>query len=217
MKFAKLVVIFLCVLFIDSDRAFSDNIKIENDDVQSYYLLGDDSTKTPRRRGINPFIPVSIGVASFFYLLNPIILYENDKIALGITKEISVGFGNTGEHRFAFEYSYIFRENYSSHFRLSYKYDYFLTSSIKPSHILQGTGVLSLGAGYFNGITYHGIFPEITYGYSIRNHKLLIYPHTKLRFTYIFEKGKSNITDFSFGVMVGFANPFIDKKIRRYY
>jgi hypothetical protein len=217
MKQARILILLICILFLNSDNVFSDNIKIENHNISSVNLLGSDSAKTPMHRGFNPFVPVSIGVATFFYILNPIVLYENDKIALGVTKEISVGFGNFGEHRFAFEYSYIFRENYSSHFRLSYKYDYFLTSGLLPSHTLQGTGVVTFGAGFFNGITYHGIFPEITYGYSLRNHKLLIYPHTKLRFTYIFEKGKSNITDFSFGVIIGFANPFIDKKIRRYY
>jgi len=28
------------------------------------------------------------------------------------------------------------------------------------------------------------------------------------------EKNKSNISDFSFGIVIGFANPFIDLKIR---
>jgi hypothetical protein len=218
MKLVKITIL-LCffILLLNTERAISENIVQEKGiNVHQYFSEGD-STKRPVRKGFNPFIPVSIGVASFFYLLNPIILYENDKVALGITKEISVGFGDMGEHRFAFEYSYIFRQNYDHHFRLSYKYDYFLTMGVLPSHNLQGVGVLSFGAGYFNGITYHGFFPEITYGYSIRNHKLLIYPHTKLRYTYILEKGKSSITDFSFGIIVGFANPFIDKKIRRYY
>ncbi|MFA5405379.1 MAG: hypothetical protein WC358_10635 [Ignavibacteria bacterium] len=217
MNSVKISILFFVILFNCSGKINSEVILYENGNNFLQYYSNEDSIKRPSRKGFNPFIPISVGVASFFYILNPIILYENNKIALGVTKEISVGFGDLGEHRLAFEYSYIFRQNFDHHFRLSYKYDYFLTSGIEPSHMLQGTGVLSFGAGYFNGITYHGVFPEITYGYSIRNHKLLIYPHTKLRFTYIFEKGKSNITDFSFGIMIGFANPFIEKNFRRYY
>jgi|WetSurMetagenome_2_1015567.scaffolds.fasta_scaffold09400_4 hypothetical protein len=218
MNLLKLSILLIIIFsFLNSEKVVSQNITQENGKILTQYLADGDTTERPVHKGFNPFIPVSLGVASFFYLLNPIILYENDKIALGITKEISVGFGDFGEHRFAFEYSYIFRQNFSQHFRLSYKYDFFLTSGVKPSNMLQGAGVVTLGAGYFNGITYHGYFPEITYGYSIRNHKLLIYPHMKLRYTYILEEGKSNITDFSFGIIVGFANPFFDKKIRRYY
>jgi hypothetical protein len=217
MKKFRITILFLCFFCIVPVKRISAGENLFNNKFSSQYFFDDDSVKNRPRRGFNPFLPVSIGVASFFYILNPIIIYENDKVALGVTKEISVGFGDMGEHRFGFEYSYIFRQNYDHHFRLSYKYDIFLTSGIKPSHMLQGTGVLSVGAGYFNGITYHGFFPEITYGYSVRNHKLLIYPHTKLRYTYILEKGKSSILDFSFGVMIGFANPFIDKNFRRYY
>ncbi len=217
MKLIRISILLFILLFADLEKVNSQEINSHFGKNLQEYIHCEDSTERPVRKSFNPFLPISIGVATFFYLLNPVILYENDKIALGITKEISVGFGNFGEHRFAFEYSYIFRQNYDHHFRLSYKYDNFLTSGLQPSHNLQGTGVLTLGAGFFHGLTYHGVFPEITYGYSIRNHKLLIYPHTKFRWTYIFEKTKSNITDFSFGIIIGFANPLIDKKIRRYY
>lgn len=217
MKLIKISILLFILLFADLEKVNSQEINSHFGKYLPEYICFEDTTERPVRKSFNPFLPVSIGIATFFYLLNPVILYENDKIALGITKEISVGFGNFGEHRFAFEYSYIFRQNYDHHFRLSYKYDNFLTSGVQPSHNLQGTGILTLGAGFFHGLTYHGIFPEITYGYSIRNHKLLIYPHTKLRWTYIFEKTKSNITDFSFGIMIGFANPLTEKKIRRYY
>ncbi len=217
MRLFKVSILIIISFITNSAEVISQDLIPKNEKIILQNYFNDDSTELPMKKSFNPFIPITIGVASFFYLLNPIILYENDKIALGITKEISVGFGDIGQHRLAFEYSYIFRQNYDHHFRLSYKYDYFLTSGIKPSNLLQGTGVVSFGAGYFNGITYHGFFPEITYGYSIRNHKLLIYPHTKFRYTYILENRKSNIMDFSFGIIVGFANPFIDKKIRRYY
>ncbi len=83
--------------------------------------------------------------------------------------------------------------------------------------MLQGTSVISAGAGYYTDFNSNGIFPEITYGYSIRNHKLLFYPHIKLRHTFITDKEKPDITDLSFGIILGIANPFIDLDIRRKY
>jgi hypothetical protein len=160
----------------------------------------------------NSTLPIGIGVASFLYLLNPIAIFQNDRIGGGLTKEISLGFGYFGEHRFAAEYSYIFREGSSSHFRLGYKYDILLKDKLRPSNLLQGTSVISLGASYFYDLEYHGVSPEISYGYSIRNDKLLIYPNLKLRYTYIPEG--ASMVDFSLGFMIGFANPFIDLKIR---
>jgi hypothetical protein len=162
----------------------------------------------------NPTLPLAIGILSIFYFVNPIILYENEKVSAGLTKELSLGFGNFGEYRVGFEYSLIFRGYQKSHIRLSVKYDN-LINNIEPSNMLQGTSVLSIGSGYFTDFEGHGFFPEISYGYSIRNDKLLFYPHIKIRYTVMTEKSKSNISDFSFGILIGFANPFIDLKIRQ--
>jgi len=52
--------------------------------------------------------------------------------------------------------------------------------------MLQGTGVVSLGAGYFTNFSKQGLFPELTYGYSLRNHKILIFPHIKIRHAFMF-------------------------------
>ena len=164
----------------------------------------------------NPTLPLAIGILSIFYFVNPIILYEDEKVSAGLTKEISLGFGDFGEYRAGFEYSLIFRGYQKSHIRLSFKYDNLL-DNIEPSNMLQGTSVLSIGGGYFTDFNGHGFFPEISYGYSIRNDKLLFYPHIKARYTVMTEKNKSNITDVSFGILIGFANPFIDLKIRRKY
>lgn len=162
-------------------------------------------------------LPISIGIAAVLYLINPILVYEDKKLYAGFTKEISVGWGKFGEHRTAFEYSLIVGGNIRHFIRFSYKYDYLLNSDIQPSHNLQGTGVLSFGAGYFTDFDGSGLFPEITWGYSLRNHKLLFYPHIKLRHTFMLKKGKSDITDISFGMIIGIANPFIDVPIRRKY
>lgn len=156
--------------------------------------------------------PLAIGVASFLYLLNPIVLFENDKIAGGLTKEISLGFGKFGEYRTTFEYSYLFRADLKSHLRAGLKYDFLLKKGIKPSNYLQGTPVVTVGVDYFTDLTHSGVSPEISYGYSIRNNKMLFYPSLKVRYTYV-PKG-SNIVDFSVGIILGIANPFIDLKIR---
>lgn len=159
-------------------------------------------------------IPIAIGIWSFLYLFNPTIQYEDDRIRSGLTKEFSLGFGYFGEYRLGFEYSFIFKENQKSQFRFSLHYDY-LMADIKPSNMLQSTGVISVGSGLFTDFDGQGIGPEVAYGFSIRNHKFLFFPHIKLRHTFMFEKRKADITDFSFGIIIGIANPFIDLKIRR--
>lgn len=170
-----------------------------------------------KNRASNSTLPISIGVLSVIYLLNPILEYKDKKLYLGITKEISVGWGKLGEHRTAFEYSMIFSGNVRHNLRFSYKYDFLLKQGIEPSHMLQGTAVFSAGAGYFTDFDSQGVFPELSYGYSIRNHKLLFFPHIKFRHTFMLEKGKPGITDLSFGIILGIANPFIDVNIRRKY
>jgi len=175
-----------------------------------------DTNFTLSKRGINPTIPAALGVAGFFYLFNPIVLLEDDKIALGITKEVSLGFGNFGENRVSFEYSYIFRESGSSQLRLGFKRDLIL-SDILPSHQLQASTVFTTGASAFYDFEGWGVSPEVAFGFSLRNDKLLIYPHVKGRYTYTFNELKSNIIDFSFGIIIGFANPFSELKIRRHW
>lgn len=162
-------------------------------------------------------LPISIGVLSAVYLINPVFELSERKLYLGLTKEVSVGWGKLGEHRTSAEYTMIFSGNVRHHLRFSYKYDILLKTGIQPSHMLQGTSVISIGAGYFTDFGGNGIFPEFTYGYSIRNHKLLFYPHIKLRHTFMINKEKPDITDFSFGIILGIANPFIDLDIRRKY
>ena len=168
-------------------------------------------------RKTSTVLPISIGVLTAIYLLNPMVEYTDRKVYAGLTKEISVGFGKLGEHRTAFEYSMVFGGNIRHYIRLSYKYDILLSEGIEPSHMLQGTSVVSIGGGYFTDFKGKGIFPELTYGYSIRNHKLLFYPHVKLRYTYMLTKDKPSITDISFGVILGIANPFLNVDIRRKY
>ena len=189
------------------NSSFQSNLK-----DSSYYFHADGLSLKDRSETLSSPLPIAIGIASFLYLFNPIILFENDKIALGFTKEISVGFGYFGEHRLSFEYSYIFRKDLNSNIRFGYKYDILLKSGIKPSNLLQGIPAMTIGGGYFNNFSRPGYFAETSYGYSIRNDKLLFYPSVKLRYTYV--ANGSNVIDFSFGFIVGIANPFIDLNIR---
>jgi len=183
-------------------------------------LIGSDFSKQTatnllhKNNGVaSPTLPLAIGLVSIFYFINPIILLEDKRVSAGLTKEVSLGFGSFGEYRIGASYSIIFRENQKNHLRLSLKYD-ILLKDIEPSNMLQGTPVFSIGGGYFTDFDGYGFFPELSYGYSIRNDKFLFYPHLKLRYTIMTEKYKSNITDFSFGILIGFSNPFIDLKIR---
>ena len=163
----------------------------------------------------NSTLPISIAVASFLYLFNPNVLFENDKIAFGFTKEVSLGFGYFGQNRISFEYSYIFVNSLKSRLYAAYNHDILLKKGLKPSHLLQGTPTLTLGAGYFTNFENSGYSAESSYGYSIRNDKILFYPSFKLRFTYV--PNGSDILDASLGIVIGIANPFIDLDIRRKY
>jgi len=169
-----------------------------------------------RKTAGNPTKVFVYSLAAFLYLLNPDILYENNKIALGITKEVSVGFGYFGENRITLEYSVIFRSIDKGALRAGFSKD-FLLSNLQPSNNIQTSAAVSPGISYFTNFSDIGISFQTAYGYSIRNHKILIYPHVKLRYTEIFSKSKSNIFDFSFGIMIGIANPFKDLHIRRSY
>ena len=182
------------------------------------YSLKPKASLLDKTKSTSSVLPLSIGVLTAVYLINPIFIYTDKKVYLGLTKEFSVGWGKLGEHRTAFEYSMIFAGSIRHYGRLSYKYDFLLAPGIQPSHMLQGTSVLSLGGGYFTDFKGKGgVFPELTYGYSIRNHKLLFFPHVKIRHTFMLKKDNPDITDISFGIMLGIANPFIDVDIRRKY
>ncbi|MEZ4821561.1 MAG: hypothetical protein R2942_03755 [Ignavibacteria bacterium] len=77
----------------------------------------------------------------------------------------------------------------------------------------KGTSAISLGTGYFTNFAHPGVYGDVSYGYSIRNDKILFYPSFKVRYTYVFEG--SDIFDFSAGIVIGLANPWMDLKIRR--
>ena len=161
----------------------------------------------------SPTLPLAIGLIAALYVINPVLQYDGDKLSAGVTKEISVGFGYFGEHRAAFEYTYLFRSDVRNSIKVSYKYDILLTK-LRPSRFFQTTSAISIGGGYFTNFKDRGVFPELSYGFSIRNHKILVYPHVKLRHIWILNGGKTQITDLAIGITLGIANPFIDMEIK---
>jgi hypothetical protein len=213
----KLLLLNILIVFLFSQKVYpqvQDSTQVVFPGSSQNFLKEESFLKEKVQSPANSTFPLAIGIASVLYLFNPIFLYENDKLSGGITKEISVGFGYFGEYRIGLEYSYLFRANQSSHFRISGKYDYLL-SNLEPSNMLQTTGVLSIGGGVYTDLDGMGLFPEVSYGFSIRNHKMLFYPHVKARYTFMMLDRKVNSLDLSFGIVLGFANPFIDLRIRR--
>jgi hypothetical protein len=142
-----------------------------------------------------------LGALIFFSVLNPVVVFENKKIYLGTTRELTAGFGKYTKFRVSIEYSFIFRSFLKHHFRASAKYDIQLSRS-KGEYFNDQT-VVSLGAGYFADKEGSGIFPEVSIGFKI-GELLLFYPHIKLRHTFMLQKTKPDITDFSIGAALGY-------------
>lgn len=97
--------------------------------------------------------------------------------------------------------------------RAGLKYDILLKTKINPADDPVSTTVFTFGGGYFTDFEHNGYYPELCYGYSMRNDKFLMYPSVKIRYTFI--KDAPDIMDFSFGLVIGFANPFIHYEHKR--
>jgi hypothetical protein len=210
----KYLHIFTVLILFQSVNSYSQRLPFNSEYENHFKLNSKLYSPAEINESASSTLPVFIGLWTFVYLFNPIIQLENDKISGGLTKEFSVGFGDFGQYRISAEYSYLFRQNQNSFLRGGLKYDILLKSGIQPSNTLQSTSAVTIGGGYFTNFTNYGFFPEVSYGYSIRNDKLLIYPSIKVRYTFV--TGGADITDFSFGLVLGIANPFIDLKIRTY-
>ncbi|MFC2092650.1 hypothetical protein ACFLSV_02005, partial [Bacteroidota bacterium] len=145
------------------------------------------------------FLSVAIG----FWLLNPMLLYENKKIYFGLTKEISVGF--LYRFKLSLEYSYIFRDANNNHLRSSLNYIIPLSTS---DFVVITT---SIGAGYFTDTKKSGFFPQGSIEFMIApTDNIVISLYSKLRHTITvgtFNPGtnKSNITDLSLGIATIFV------------
>ena len=210
----KILFTFIAILILQNNIVFSQT-EISNsvDTVQYKYEPGFLKIKE------NYEISVSSGSVSddpdggfvlgfMAYLINPVLSIEDGKAAWGWTKEVSLGFGRLGEYRTSVEYTYSDREHLKNIIRAGLKYDIFLKKKINPDDDPVSTSVFTIGGGYYTDFEHSGYFPELSYGYSMRNDKFLMYPSVKMRYTFVNES--PDILDISFGMVIGFANPFID-------
>ena len=132
--------------------------------------------------------------AAILFPLNPIFLVEDKKFYVGITKEISIGKFPYG--RAAFEYSLIFRKTRVNHIRLSYNFDIPL-----PSGDL-AVVLVSFGGGYFTDFDKKGYFPQTSLNILIPvdDNNIGINTYTRFRYTFMTDKSRSDIFDFSLGL-----------------
>jgi len=133
-------------------------------------------------------LPVLLAIPLFF--INPILVFEDKKIFWGLTREIS--FSTFPYGRFSFEYSFLFRTFNKHHLRLSYNYDF-----INQPGQEWIFAVLSPGAGYFTDTKNKGVFGQMAFGAFIPTPVCMINLYLKYRYTYTFDKNKSDVHDIS--------------------
>ncbi|HRJ84049.1 MAG TPA: hypothetical protein PK753_00125 [Ignavibacteria bacterium] len=129
----------------------------------------------------------------FLTFINPIVVFEDKKVFIGLTKEISKSFYPYG--RLSFEYSFLFRTFNKNHFRFSYNYD----------HVTDKSGdwiifVVSPGAGFFSDTETNGIFVQGSGGMFFPTPLFMGHLYLKYRFTKVFDKNRSDIHDISLGM-----------------
>lgn len=209
----KIMFALIALLILQNNLVFSQWItKCSNDKNQltynSVYLLLKERTEISSTAASVSDDPDGGFVLGFMaYLINPVLSIEDGKAAWGWTKEVSLGFGRLGEYRTSVEYTYSDREHLKNIIRAGLKYDIFLKKKINPDDDPVSTSVFTIGGGYYTDFEHNGYFPELSYGYSMRNDKFLMYPSVKLRYTFVNEA--PDILDISFGLVIGFSNPFI--------
>ena len=168
-------------IFIFFTNAYSQNKS--NPDIS---LKLNDKNTTGKTQGF-----YKTGLALF--PLNPILLIENKKFYVGITKEISFGFFPYG--RIAAEYSLIFRETRVNHVRFSYDYDF-------PIEVSDFAAIMiTAGGGYFTDFNKFGYFPQISFAILFPlSDNIATNPYIKFRHTFMDDKNESDISDMSFGL-----------------
>ncbi|MFZ1320096.1 MAG: hypothetical protein WAT71_00935 [Ignavibacteria bacterium] len=134
-----------------------------------------------------------LSVFALLFPLNPILLIENEKFYVGITKEFS--FGKFPFGRAAVEYSLIFRETHVNQLRLSYNFDIPLVTGDFAAIMV------SAGGGYFTDFDKKGYFPQASLALLLpASETFTANVYFKTRYTIMDDKSKSNIFDITFGL-----------------
>lgn len=189
-----MLIIFVIVINTESQISvnptlFSNQIKLkENTSFNLSYKKTDNPT-------------FALGVLIALIVVNPIIELEDKKFYFGLTRELTLVFGKPGSLRLSFEYSYIFKNENRSQFRLSAKYD--ILSKLHRGEWLSDRTFYSFGFGYYKDKTGEGIFPELAAGFRLGEGDFILQPYAKLRHTFMITKYKPGITDFSVGAILG--------------
>ncbi len=206
--------IFITLFILQNNFVFSQRIITSIKDKNQFASISDNLLKKEKTNVCSIAETVSDDPDGSFvlgfmaYLINPVLSIEDGKAIWGWTKEVSLGFGSLGQYRTSVEYTYSDREHLKNILRAGLKYDILLKNNINPADDPVSTTVFTIGGGYYTDFEHNGYYPELSYGYSMRNDKFLMYPSIKIRYTFI--KESPDILDFSFGLVIGFANPFTD-------
>lgn len=140
----------------------------------------------------------TLGIVSVFFPLNPILLIENKKFYVGITKEFSLIFYPVG--RLAAEYSLIFRKSDLNQLRFSYNFDIPLETADFAAFLL------SFGGGYFTDFKKYGFFPQASVSLLVpTTDNIAVNAYFKVRETFVNQDKGSDIFDMSFGLGVTFS------------
>jgi hypothetical protein len=203
-KFLFLMVFsFFVVQFTFSQNIFNTNSKLllKNDNsVLKYKKTGLENINFASPHSKESF---DLNTATFLFalLINPMLVYENEKVNFGLTKEVSLalpyfvdnGFGSIG--RLGLEYSYIFRSERNHHFRSFFDLGFPLESSEYVAV------TVNVGGGYFTDFKKNGIFPQVSFNMIIPvNDNLAVNPYVKLRHTFMLDKTQPDVTDISIGI-----------------
>lgn len=199
----NILIIFSLSLLI-GNSIYSQTLSTHNNRIPSLLRLHLKNSYLHKAQGAaDP--AVFIG-AMVILVATPTVIYENKKVYFGLSRELSLLFGKTGEIRISAEYSFIFRRELKHQFRAVLKYDFL--SKLDKGDWFDERNYLSVGCGYFADEEGIGIPAEVSGGFRIGGDgNYFLYPYIKLRHTFMTRKGKPDNTDFSLGMAIGYK-PF---------
>jgi cation transport ATPase len=172
----------------------TENLPAQEMPVESFKLSLKDTREQTLK--LNDQADISLVPFIFLWLVNPIIVYEDKHVDIGLTKEVSVYIYSFV--RMAGEYSRIFRAHNKNHLRASLNLDMPVAVGDFAAF------VYSLGGGYFTDTKHSGYFPQASFSLLLFSNHVGTNVYVKTRYTFITQKEKSNIFDFSIGAGLAF-------------
>lgn len=197
--FVKFSILLLLMFFVQN-HAFSQTLTLRGSKETTLKTKSNYFNKTRTADNAYLFIGALVILAA-----TPTVVIENKKVYFGLSRELSLVFGKTGEFRVSAEYSFIFRRNLKHQFRAMLKYD--ILSELHRGSWIDDRSYYSFGAGYFADEEGIGVPAEISAGYRIGEDTYYLYPYAKLRHTFMTRKIKPDNTDISVGLAIGYQ-PF---------